>query len=61
VATNQGAASRRAKGRVGVTPWLAPAKGNGETPDTLARGGVREPAARTVASAPKWPMRAEGR
>jgi len=32
-----------------------------ETPDTLAPGGVREPAARTVASGPEWPMRAEGR
>jgi len=45
---------------VGVTPWPAPAKGIGETPDTLARDGVREPAARMVASGPKWPMRAGG-
>ena len=45
---------------MGVTPWPAPAKGIGETPDTLARGGVREPAARTVASGTKWPMRAGG-
>jgi len=54
----QGAASRRAKGRVGVTPWPAPAKGIGQTPDILARGGVMEPAARTVASGPEGPMRA---
>jgi len=46
---------------VGVAPWLAPAKGIGETPDTLARGGVMEPAARTVVSGPEWPMRAGGR
>jgi len=46
---------------VGVTPWPAPAKGVGESPDTLARAGVREPAARMVASGPEWPMRAEGR
>ena len=35
-------------------------KGIGETPDTLARGGVWEAAARTVASGQKWPMRAGG-
>jgi len=45
---------------VGVTPWPAPAKGIRETPDTFARGGGMEPAARTVASRPKWPMRAGG-
>jgi len=45
---------------VGVTPWPAPAKGIGETPDTLARGGVRKVVARTVASGLKWPMRAGG-
>jgi len=32
----------------------------GETPDILARGGAMEPAARTVASGPEWPMRAGG-
>jgi len=46
---------------VGVTPWPAPAKGGGETPETLARDKVREPAARTVARGPEWRMRAEGR
>ena len=45
---------------MGVTPWPAPAKKIKETPDTLARGGVMEPAARTVASGPEWPMRAGG-
>ena len=45
---------------MGVTPWPAPVEGIGETPDTLARSGVREPTARTVASGPKWPMRAGG-
>jgi len=39
----------------------ASAEGIGETPDTLARGGVMEPAARTVASGPEWPVRAGGR
>jgi len=45
---------------MGVTPWPGPAKWVGEIPDTLARGGVSQPAARTVASGPKGPMRAGG-
>jgi len=38
----------------------APAKVLGETSDTFVRGGAMEPAARTVASGPEWPMRAGG-
>jgi len=49
------------RGMWALRPGRRLQRGSGRPLTPFARGGVREPGARTVASGPEWPMRADGR